>query len=50
MRWAGYATHIGETRNVYRVLVENPLGSRSLYFEAVTFLSIPSFSYKASEL
>jgi hypothetical protein len=24
MRWAGYVTHTGEKRNVYRVLVEKP--------------------------
>jgi len=24
MRWAGHVTHIGEKRNMYRVLVEKP--------------------------
>jgi hypothetical protein len=30
MRWAGHVVHMGETRDVYRVLVRNPEGKRPL--------------------
>jgi hypothetical protein len=30
MRWAGYATRMGESRSVYRVLMGKPEGKRSL--------------------
>jgi hypothetical protein len=30
MRWAGHAARIGETRNVYRILVGKPEGKRPL--------------------
>jgi hypothetical protein len=30
MRWAGYVAHVGEGRNVYRVLVGKPEGERPL--------------------
>jgi hypothetical protein len=30
MRWAGHVACMGEGRNVYRVLVENPEGKRPL--------------------
>jgi hypothetical protein len=30
MRWAGHVAHIGEGRNVYRVLVGKPEGKRPL--------------------
>jgi hypothetical protein len=30
MRWAGHVAHMGEGRNVYRVLVGKPKGKRSL--------------------
>jgi hypothetical protein len=30
MRWAGHVARMGETRNVYRILVGKPEGKRSL--------------------
>jgi hypothetical protein len=30
MRWAGHITQMGERRNPYRILVENPEGKRPL--------------------
>jgi hypothetical protein len=30
MRWAGHVARMGETRNVYRILVRKPEGTRSL--------------------
>ena len=30
MRWSGHVAHMGESRGVYRVLVENPEGKRPL--------------------
>jgi hypothetical protein len=30
MRWAGYVARLGEKRNAYRVLEENPEGKRLL--------------------
>jgi hypothetical protein len=30
MRWTGYVAHMGEGRNVYRVLVGKPEGKRPL--------------------
>jgi hypothetical protein len=30
MRWAGHSAHIGESRGVYRGLVEKPKGNRPL--------------------
>jgi hypothetical protein len=30
MRWAGHVAHMGEGKNVYRVLVEKPEGKRPL--------------------
>jgi hypothetical protein len=30
MRWAGHVTHMGEERNVYRVLIGKPEGKRPL--------------------
>jgi hypothetical protein len=30
MKWAGHVAHMGEGRNVYRVLVGKPEGKRSL--------------------
>jgi hypothetical protein len=30
MRWAGHVAHMGERRDVYRVVVEKPEGKRPL--------------------
>jgi hypothetical protein len=30
MRWTGHVARIGEKRNAYRILVENPEGKRAL--------------------
>jgi hypothetical protein len=30
MRWAGHVAHMGEERNVYKVLLRKPEGKRSI--------------------
>jgi hypothetical protein len=39
MRWAWHVAHMGEGRNVYRVLVGKPKGRRHSTLQSLTFIN-----------